>query len=517
MQACFHAGDYPSAVAAAAKAEPLLWTSPASFEGADYHFYAGLARAAHHDIAVGTDRDRDREALAAHHKQTAAWAQKCVENFESRAALLAAEIARIEGRDLEAMRLYEEAIRSARKHGFVQNEGLANELAARFSAARSLETAADAYLRNARSCYLRWGADGKVRQLDDAHPHLQAASPASISDSTSGTPLERLDLATVVKVSQALSSEIDLEKLIDVLMTTALEHAGADRGLLVLSRGASLWIEAEATVSGESVGVRRRDAAVAGSELPESVLHYVFRTRESLLLDDAAEQDPFARDEYIRQTRCRSILCLPLTKQSQMVGALYLENKRASRVFTPGRVSLLRLLASQAAISLENAHLYHDLAERESRIRRLVDSNVIGIVIWDLDGRLVDANDAFLRMVQYDREDLKAGLAWFDMTPPEWQARVPQELAELEATGMMQPCEKEFLQERRQPRARPDRRRGLRRAAEPGGRLHCRSDRAPARRAGSARKRETLSGIAGGAGSREPRRHHGAAIRLDRS
>ena len=129
---------------------------------------------------------------------------------------------------------------SAREHGFIQNEGIANELAARFYAARGLTTIADAYLRNARSCYLRWGADGKVRHLDQAHPHLRQQPPSPQSDRTIGTPVEQLELATVVKVSQAVSGEIDLKKLIDTLMVIALEHAGGDRGLLIVPRGDEL-------------------------------------------------------------------------------------------------------------------------------------------------------------------------------------------------------------------------------------------------------------------------------------
>ena len=173
------------------------------------------------------------EALAAHHRQLEVWATACPENFENRAALVGAEIARIEGRALDAMNLYEQAIRSAHANGFVHNEALANELAARFYAARGFEKIAHLYLQNARDGYLRWGADGKVRQLDravSAPQRRKSAAPAPTS--TIGAPVEQLDLATVIKVSQAVSGEIVLEKLIDMLMRTALEHAGAERGLV---------------------------------------------------------------------------------------------------------------------------------------------------------------------------------------------------------------------------------------------------------------------------------------------
>jgi PAS domain S-box-containing protein len=172
----------------------------------------------------------------------------------------------------------------------------------------------------------------------------------------------------------------------------------------------------------------------------------VARTREYVIIDDAVAEIEFSQDAYIRQHQTRSLLCLPLTNQTKLTGLLYLENNLAPCAFTPARLAVLKIFASQAAISLENTRLYADLEEREARIRRLVDSDIIGIVIWDLDGRLIDSNDAFLRMVQYEREDLNAGLRWFDMTPPEWQEEhIRQEADELKTTGLMQAREKEFF------------------------------------------------------------------------
>ena len=163
------------------------------------------------DSAAAGERQQHLDAVAAHHKQLQIWAANCPENFENRAALVGAEIARLEGRELDAERLYEQAIRSARANGFVHNEALANELAARFYAARGFETIAHAYLRDARYGYLRWGADGKVRQLDQLYPQLREEEPAPGPTSTIGAPVEHLDLATVIKVSQAVSGEIVLE------------------------------------------------------------------------------------------------------------------------------------------------------------------------------------------------------------------------------------------------------------------------------------------------------------------
>src|SRR5262249_54337504 len=199
-------------------------------------------------------RPKHDEALTTHHRQLEVWAEVCPENFENRAALVGAEIARIQGRELNAERLYEQAIRSAQANGFVHNEALANELAARFYAARGFEKIAHTYRRDARDCYLRWGADGKVRQLDELYPQLREERPPGPT-SRILAPVEHLDLATVIKVSQAVSGEIVLERLIDTLMRAAIEHAGAERGLLILPRGDELRIEAKATISGDVVAV----------------------------------------------------------------------------------------------------------------------------------------------------------------------------------------------------------------------------------------------------------------------
>jgi PAS domain S-box-containing protein len=456
LQARFFAGDFAAAVDVSLRAQRLLWTAPSNFEMAEYHFYGALSRAASCDSAAADRRQRlsseasakeeHFEALIGNHRQLEVWAENCPENFGDRAALVGAEIARLEGRNFEAMHLYEEAIRLAHANGFVQNEALANELAAHFYMARGFEKIAHAYLREARYCYLRWGATGKVRQLDESYPQLREQEPIPGPTSTIGTPVEHLDLTTVIKVSQTVSGEIVLEKLIDTLMRTAIQHAGAERGLLILPRGVEQRIEAEATTSGETIVVRLGEAPVAEEMVPESIVHYVARTRESVILDDASAKNSFSADPYIRRHHARSILCLPLTNQAKLIGLLYLENTLTHHVFTPTRIAVLRLLASQAAISLENTHLYRDLEEREAKIRRLVDANIMGIYTWNLQGEILDANEAFLHILGYSREDLVAGaIRWTDLTPPQWRDRDVQAEAELKATGTIQPFEKEYL------------------------------------------------------------------------
>ncbi|MEA2969037.1 MAG: hypothetical protein QOE78_2298, partial [Alphaproteobacteria bacterium] len=424
----------------------LLWASDAHIQLLDYYYYGALAVAVAYE-ATPLDRQREwRDLLTAHQEQLREWADNYPPTFGDKYALVSAEIARLEGRDAEATRLYEQAIRSAHEHGFVQNEALAHEVAARFYAARDFDTIAHAYLREARRCYLRWGAYGKVRQLEQLHPYLRDVSVPASPTVTMGAPVEQLDVGTVLKAAQAVSGEIVLDKLIKTLLRIAVEHAGAERGLLILFPGDEPRMAAEATTGRGQVEVTLRETATLPAELPESVLHTVVRTRQSVILDDALAQNPFSADEYISQKHARSVLCLPLVKQAKLIGVLYLENKLASHVFTPARISVLELLASQAAISLENARLYNDLQEREARIRRLVDSNIIGVVIWDLQGRIIEANQAFLDIVGYAREDLLSGrMRWTELTPAEWRDADEQIIAELKAVGTLQPREKEYF------------------------------------------------------------------------
>ncbi len=432
LQARFLAGDYAVALEASSRAQRLLWTSASMFETAEYHFYGALAQAASCEPAWPDRRRQHLEALAAHQRQLEIWAENCPENFENRVALVAAEIERVQGYPLEAERLYERAIRSASENGFVHHEALANELAARFYAARGFEKIAQAYLREARYGYLRWEAAGKVRQLEELYPQLREETSAPGSTSTIGAPVEQLELATVVKVSQAIAGEIVLEKLIDTLLRTAIEHAGAERGLLILLRGGQPEAEAEATTGPGRVDVALRRAAVTASELPQSALQYVIRTHESVILDDAASQTLFSEDAYVRQRRPRSVLCLPLVKQAKLIGVLYLENNLAPRVFTPARLAMLELLASQAAVSLENARLYAELAEEnrerkqaeealrasEQRLQDIVDHTTAVIFVKDLDLRYVLVNGEYERRHQVQRDQIR-GKTDFDIHPPE--------------------------------------------------------------------------------------------------
>jgi PAS domain S-box-containing protein len=454
QNACFHhlariemhvlAGRHQAAIALADDA--LLRNVRAYVESVEYRFYVGLANAAACESSTAERRETHADGLRHHHRELTIRCARNPANFAARVSLLAAEIARVEGRALEAEQLYEESIRSAREAGFVQIEAIAAECAARFYETRGIRTVVLAYLTTARDCYRRWGAEAKVRQLDEIYPQLREKESVPGPTSTIGTPLDYLDLVTVLKISEAVSGEIVLEKLLDTLLRTAVEHAGAERGLLILPRGAELRIKAEATTSDAAISIALRDQPVSGAEIAESSVLYAARTQELVILGDDSMEAAFAGDEYLRRNRVRSILTVPLVKHGRLIALLYLENNLAPRTFTPARVAVLKFLASEAATSLDNARLYGELRERESRIRRLVDSNIIGIFIFDRVPDILDANQSFLKTIGYDKEDIDAGrLRWSELTPPEWVDRTALARAELRATGAVQPFEKEFF------------------------------------------------------------------------
>jgi PAS domain S-box-containing protein len=452
LKARLLSGDYAEALAAANKAKPLLSISIAHFWGLlDYYYYAALTLAALFEKAPDDEQTGWRDLLTAHQEQLREWAESYPPTFADKHALVSAEIARLEGRALDAMQLYEQAIQSARENGFVQNEALAHEVAARFYSARGFEAFAHTYQRNARNCYDRWGALGKVRQLDERYPHLHE-EPTPAFSATIGQPVGTLDVATVVKASQALSSEMLLNKLIEKLMRLAVEHAGAERGLLILlSRNDEPLIEAEATTGNGRVEVAVRQAAVTASDLPQSALHYVIRTREHVVLDDALAVNLYSVDEYVRQKRPRSVLCLPIVKQTKLVGALYFENNLTPRAFTPDRVAVLDLLASQAAISLENASLYSDLQgseektrQSESELRQIVDFAPQQVAVVAPDRSRLYANQATLDYFGLTLEEWLSGDVG-KFTHPEDRERLMREVQSKFSNGVPYEAEVRFL------------------------------------------------------------------------
>ncbi|WP_437803067.1 AAA family ATPase [Sorangium sp. So ce693] len=373
---------------------------------AESFYYRALALAALCDEAHGAQPSPQwvlPEELLECERQLGAWARSGPDNYLHKHALVRAEIARLLGREPEASRLYEQAIAAAREGGFVQHEAIACELAAAFYRARGLSTPADSYLRSARAGYFRWGARAKVEQLDQRYPHLVERKPIAPTV-TFAVRAEQFDVLSVVKAAQSISGELKLSRLLETLLRIVVEHAGAEEGCVLLVRDEQLRIAAIETPGG---AVRLFDAGEAPSAaLPEAVLNYVRRSHERVLLDDAAARHPFMEDEYFRRKRPRSVLCLPIVRQARLIGLLYLENNLATGAFTSGRLSVVELLASQSAISLENAMLYAEVEQENAERRRaeqalkanqkmlqaIVDNSAASVYVKDHEGRFLLAN-----------------------------------------------------------------------------------------------------------------------------
>jgi PAS domain S-box-containing protein len=285
-------------------------------------------------------------------------------------------------------------------------------------------------------------AYGREREVET----LRAPGPTGAIE----TPVEHLDLATVLKVSQAVSGEMVQEKQLEILMRTAIEQAGAERGVLVLSRWTEPRIAAQATTGDGGTVVKLHDEAMTPAVLPESVIQYVVRTNEGVILDDAAAQNPFSADPYIRQQHARSILCLPFLNQGQLIGVLYLENNLTPGVFAPARIAVLKLLASQAAISLENARLYRDLAEREAKIRRLVEAQTrqaedelraiidnAPVFLWSVlpDGHCDFINQPWLTYFNLSLQEAQ-GAGWATLLHPDDAVHPPEIWQKSVSTGI---------------------------------------------------------------------------------
>jgi predicted ATPase/GAF domain-containing protein len=412
--------DRPEAALTCARSAEILlpWIS-AQYFVAEHNFYYSLTLAVLYPTVAAAQQQQYWQQLVANQQQMQIWADNCPENFRHKYLLVAAEMARISGNWLEAMDLYDRAIASARADEFIQNEALANELAAKFWFERKKVEFAQIYLIKARQGYQTWGANRKVADLDARYSKYFRSTSAQLQNASLSTSLTistgmsaAIDLAAVIQASQAISSEIDLDKLLATLMKTAIECAGAQTGYLLLptpgdlATGDSYWqIAAEGIADEEiTIGSQMPSDATQNARVSNSIVNYVIRTQESLVLNDATSAGQFSRDPYIVATQPKSILCIPLivggalplalqTKnRGKLTGIVYLENNLATGAFTPDRLEVLKLLSTQAAISLQNAQLYVALHANERRLYQFLDAVPVGIGILDADGKYYYAN-----------------------------------------------------------------------------------------------------------------------------
>jgi predicted ATPase/signal transduction histidine kinase len=353
-------GEHEAALACLDEAEPLLPFVAGTMTVVDHCFYGALVTAALGPARVPDALDRVRAAV----EQMKRWADRCPENFQHKYLLLAAEEARLARRSWEAMTLYDRAVAAAVEQEATHLEALACERAGDFWLAQRKDDFARGYLQRANLGYKAWGATRKVEQIEARHAELFASgarlvAAGGVSARTTPTTVkfdEALDLATVLKASQAIGEELILDALAKKLVNIVLENAGAERGCLLLPQDGAFRVAASSSVSGGGAPV----------EPAWSVIQHVAQRAEDVVLRDAAQEGPFTRDPTIRERRTRSLLCTPLLKQGRLLGILYLENNLVAGTFTPGRLEMLHMLSAQIAVSIENAQIY---AELEDRVR----------------------------------------------------------------------------------------------------------------------------------------------------
>lgn len=349
-------------------------------------------------------------------------------NFQHKCDLLAAELARIGGEEWRAVRLYEQAIVGARRNGFLHEEAICCELTASFYSDRGLDDLAERYIRSAHERYADWQAWAKVGALEAQYPRWLTPQPGRHSGAKTGV----LDLNTVMKAAHTISSEIEMNRLLSEMMRIVIENAGARRGYLLLSRNGELSLAAAARVENQSVVMEAREELdLAADELPASILNYVGRSLDNVLLDDAAKPNPYSSDEYFLRQHPKSVLCFPVVKQNKLIGMLYLENDLATHAFTPDRLAVLELIVLQAAISLENALIYEASQESEERLKLTLEATQIGIFDWDVEQDQWLSSPVYYSMLGYepkhgpgDREE------WLERVHPDDRAFVEAKIQE---------------------------------------------------------------------------------------
>jgi signal transduction histidine kinase len=380
---CYLFDNYSQALALAEQAKTNLNQTIALLYPPLVYFYDSLARLQLYHPSEQTLSEFDLETIQVNQEKLHKWGCDAPMNYLHKYQLVTAELKRVLEQKIEAIELYDRAIAGAKENGYTQDEAIANELAAKFYLAWGKEKIAATYMQKAYYCYARWGAKAKTDRLEQTYPQLltpilqQLQSPLNLSNrqtstqnfGTVTTTTSVLDLICVIEASQALSEEIELDALLSKLMHIVIENAGADEGALILDNSGT-WEIAAQCISGNchlsSIPLDQTD------NLPSSIINTVKRTQQPLLINNIAQDKTFTRDPYLIQQQPQSLCCTPILNQGKLVGILYLENHLAAEAFTPDRIKILNLLTTQAAISIENARLYHRLEDYNHTLERQV-------------------------------------------------------------------------------------------------------------------------------------------------
>ncbi|MEG4178590.1 AAA family ATPase, partial [Microcoleus sp. S13_C3] len=398
-------GNYTAALAHIAQAKQYLMAVSGLVFVPAFHFYAALTHLALFPIQPETEQAEILTLVETHQTTLHQWAQNAPMNYLHKWYLVEAQRQRVLGNKAEAIEMYDRAISLAKENQFLNEEALANELAAKFYLEWGKEKFAQLYMIEAYYCYVQWGATAKVKDLERRYPQLLKPLQPGIKNTKSSAKMTisgwatNLDITTVMKATIAISGEILLNKLLSNLMKILIENAGAQRGYLLLSNQEKLLIEAEGSINSEQVTVLQSIPVETCQELSSAIVNYVARTQESVVLDDAVREGQFTNDSYIQKHQPKSILCVPLINQSQIISIVYLENNLTAGAFTPERVEILKVLSGQAAISIQNSKLYTEVRESENRLAQFLEAIPVGVSVLDASGKPYYSNRVAIQLL----------------------------------------------------------------------------------------------------------------------
>ncbi|MEZ2240857.1 AAA family ATPase [Microcoleus sp.] len=442
--------EFAAAIENASIAEKYKASAPGHMTVAVHNFYYSLALLAQYPNAQSpTESGRENEQqenltiVELNQEKMKGWAYHAPANYQHKYDLIEAEIARVKGQNWEAMEYYDLAIAGAKKQGYVQEEALAYERAAEFYLGAGKEEIGQTYMASAYYGYARWGAKTKVADLESRYPQLlsliSAAGNTSIegtlsttttaTNSTTGNSF--LDLATVMKASQVLASEVVLSKLLEKLLKIVMENAGAQSGILILAKDGDLLIEASGSVERDIIIVQQSLPIAFSQNLPISVINYVARTKKDVVLNDAGRDELFKNDIYIIKNHPQSVLCVPLINRGSLIALLYLENNLATGAFTEERQEVLKILSTQAAISLENAFLYKNLSAANEKLQEYNEN--LEVKVQDRTREVTEKN-ALLQQEISERISIESALRQSEMQLKEQAIQLEIALRELQQT-----------------------------------------------------------------------------------
>jgi len=401
--------DYTQSAENASLAEKYAGGGLATMYSAETNFYYSLAILALYPTVSKDAQVKNIKKVLSNQNRMKLWMSHAPSNYQHKYDLVEAEKARVLNQDVLAMEYYERAIKGSGEQGYIQEEALANELTSEFYFSRTRDKVAQVYLTDAYYGYIRWGAKAKVRDLEARYPQLlsqirkQEKTGLEVTDTANSTSLwgaNTLDLATVLKASQAISSEIVLDNLLSKLTHILIENAGAQKGILLLDKSGKLVLAASGSVEQENCVVLPNIPVETSENISQAIINYVERTQKSVVLKDAAREGMFSSDPYITNNQTKSLLCAPILHQGKRVGIFYLENNLTTDAFTPERLEVLRLLSGQAAISLELAQAAKEVQNTVAYLTAIINNIADGLLVTDARGNISRFNPSLL--LQFD-------------------------------------------------------------------------------------------------------------------